>query len=108
MTPSLLPDYPTLNIEHALWANGALWAAGVDEAGRGALAAPVAAAAIILPQIEVLIQELQGVRYSKKMSAAQRESWSPIIKANAVTFGVGWASSQEIDLSDEEEDDLPF
>ncbi|MFC1996910.1 ribonuclease HII [Chloroflexota bacterium] len=97
MPPSPLPDFPSLDIERALWANGALWVAGVDEAGRGALAGPVTAAAIILPQISVLIKELQGVRDSKKMSVAQRESWSPIIKSNAVTFGIGWASSQEID-----------
>jgi len=51
MIPNQLPDFPTLDIEIALWANGALWVAGIDEAGRGALAGPVAAAAVIFPQL---------------------------------------------------------
>lgn len=97
MIPSRLPDFPTLDIERALWANGALWVAGIDEAGRGALAGPVAAAAVILPQIKHFTQELYGVRDSKKMTANQRESWSTAIRATAVTFGVGLASAQEID-----------
>jgi ribonuclease HII len=97
MIPNPLPDFPTLDIERALWANGALWVAGIDEAGRGALAGPVAAAAVILPQIKYFTKELHGVRDSKKMTANQRESWSATIRATAVTFGVGLASAQEID-----------
>jgi ribonuclease HII len=92
-----LPDSPTLDVERALWTNGALWVAGVDEAGRGALAGPVVAAAVILPQIKRITKELYGVRDSKKMTAPQRESWAISIRAIAVTFGVGLASSQEID-----------
>jgi len=91
------PDFPTLDIERALWANEFLWVAGIDEAGRGALAGPVAAAAVILPQINHFIQVLRGVRDSKKMSASQRETWASVIKDSAVAFGVGLASSQEID-----------
>jgi len=97
MIPRPLPDYPTLNLERALWANGALWIAGIDEAGRGALAGPVAAAAVILPQIRNFTEELKGVRDSKKMTPAQRESWNHAIRESAVTFGVGLASAKEID-----------
>ena len=97
MIPNLLPDYPTLDIERALWANGALWIAGIDEAGRGALAGPVVSAAVILPQGKYLSQELHGVRDSKKMTPTQRDTWSTIIRETSVTFGVGLASSQEID-----------
>lgn len=97
MTSSLLPEFPTLNIERALWANGALWVAGIDEAGRGALAGPVTAAALILPQINQMTEVLHGVRDSKKMSANQRDTWAITIKAAAVTYAVGTASSKEID-----------
>jgi ribonuclease HII len=97
MTPNLKFDYPTLDLERALWANSALWVAGVDEAGRGALAGPVAAAAVILPQITNFERELRGVRDSKKMTPTQRDMWAQTIRESAVTFGVGLASAQEID-----------
>jgi ribonuclease HII len=86
-----------LDLERALWANGALWVAGIDEAGRGALAGPVAAAAVVLPQIVNFTLELRGVRDSKKMTPSQRESWASVIRESAVTFGVGLASAAEID-----------
>ena len=97
MIPNRMPDFPTLDIERALWANGALWIAGIDEAGRGALAGPVAAAAVILPQIKNFTLELKGVRDSKKMTPTQRESWNRAIRETAVTYGVGLASAKEID-----------
>jgi ribonuclease HII len=93
-TPALQPH---LRHEQALWANGALWIAGIDEAGRGALAGPVAAAAVVLPQIKTFTRELAGVRDSKLMSAAQRQKWAQIVRQRAVTWGVGLASAQEID-----------
>ena len=96
MIPNPLPDFPTLDLERALWANGALWVAGIDEAGRGALAGPVAAAAVILPQIKNFTLELKGVRDSKIMTPAQREFWNRTIREVAVAFGVGLASSKEI------------
>lgn len=97
--PVSLPKHPHLRHENALWVNGSLWVAGIDEAGRGALAGPVAAAAVILPQISTLIIELEGVRDSKKMTPIQREIWSQIIQEKAVTYGVGLASTKEIDAS---------
>ncbi len=96
ITPPRL-EAPNLSHELALWSNGALWVAGVDEAGRGAWAGPVVAAAVVLPQIASIQVELGGVRDSKKMSPAQRESWSHRIRSCAVTWGIGQASALEID-----------
>jgi len=95
--PESLPAQPHLRHEAALWANGALWVAGIDEAGRGALAGPVAAAAVILPQMVESALGLEGVRDSKQMTPAQRETWAVVIRQTAVACGVGLASSQEID-----------
>lgn len=93
MTPAL----PDLDLEISLWANGVLWIAGIDEAGRGALAGPVAAAAVILPRMRSIPPELRGVRDSKKMTPAQREAAALQIREIAVTSGVGFASAAEID-----------
>jgi ribonuclease HII len=86
-----------LRHEAALWANGALWVAGIDEAGRGALAGPVAAAAVILPQMAETALGLEGVRDSKQMTPAQRQTWAVVIRQTAVACKVGLASAQEID-----------
>jgi len=67
--------------------------AGVDEAGRGCLAGPVYAAAVILPQGH----GIQGLRDSKRLSAASRERLAPLIQARALAWAVGWASVEEID-----------
>lgn len=88
---------PHLRHEQALWVNGALWVAGIDEAGRGALAGPVAAAAVVLPQIRSFTRELAGVRDSKQMTALQRQQWAEIVQARAVSCSVGMASPAEID-----------
>ena len=95
---SLLPDRPNLQFETELWLRGLHFVAGVDEAGRGALAGPVAAGAVILPYDEPdLMNRLAGVRDSKEMSPEAREHWAGIIKANAVAWGLGLAAAQEID-----------
>jgi ribonuclease HII len=93
-----LPVHPHLRHEAALWANGALWVAGIDEAGRGALAGPVAAAAVILPQMAETALGLEGVRDSKQMTPTQRETWAVAIRQTAVACAVGLASPQEIDV----------
>jgi ribonuclease HII len=102
MTPRIdlvsVPKAPHLRHESALWANGLLWIAGIDEAGRGSLAGPVAAAAVILPQLPDLKLTLIGVRDSKKMTSKQRQVWAKVIRSIAVTYAVGLASSQEIDM----------
>lgn len=88
---------PDLSLESALWANNLQFVAGVDEAGRGAWAGPVAAAAVILPcdaQIEAL---LDGVRDSKQLSAKKRSALTPVIQQHALAWGVGFADNHEID-----------
>ncbi|MCH5325693.1 MAG: ribonuclease HII [Duncaniella sp.] len=67
--------------------------AGCDEAGRGCLAGPVCAAAVILPDgfTHPLLND------SKKLSEARREQLRPVIESEAVAWAVAWASAQEID-----------
>jgi ribonuclease HII len=67
--------------------------AGVDEVGRGCLAGPVYAAAVILPAAP----RLRGLDDSKNLSAAQREMLGPRIEARALAWAVGIASVEEID-----------
>lgn len=71
------------------------WAvtAGVDEVGRGCLAGPVYAAAVILPQRHGLI----GLADSKALTAEQRETLAPKIQARALAWAIGIASVEEID-----------
>jgi ribonuclease HII len=94
---SLLPPAPDLSFEQALWDSGLSMVAGIDEAGRGALAGPVAAAAVVLPCDPGMAVRLQGVRDSKQMSPHQREEARERIQAVALTWGVGFASPDEID-----------
>ncbi len=96
--PSLLPERPDLAFEQALWRAGAAFVAGVDEAGRGALAGPVAVGAVVLPAGQVsLYDRLHGVLDSKVMTAANREAWAASIKTIVDAWGVGLASAPEID-----------
>jgi ribonuclease HII len=77
---------------------GATHIAGVDEAGRGALAGPVFAAAVVLPLDDPTLPEaLGGVRDSKLLSAAARERLFPLICRRAAAIGIGYASSAVID-----------
>lgn len=66
---------------------------GVDEAGRGPLAGPVCAAAVILPKG----LEIPGLTDSKKLSDKKRRELMPIIKEQAIAYGIGFASEKEID-----------
>ena len=88
---------PDLSLENPLWQGGVSRLAGVDEAGRGAWAGPVAAAAVILPADEEILQTLKGVRDSKQMTPLQRLRWVGQIQQLAAAWGVGMASNQEID-----------
>ncbi len=69
--------------------------AGLDEAGRGPLAGPVAAAAVVLP--EPVPPELAGLDDSKRLSPAQRSRLEPLIKAHALAWAVASASVAEIE-----------
>lgn len=89
---------PDTFFESQFWKNGLLLVAGLDEAGRGALAGPVAVGAVILPDDEALLgRRLAGVRDSKQMTPLERETVAPRIKAVALTWNVGFASAEEID-----------
>ena len=66
---------------------------GVDEAGRGPLAGPVFAAAVILPQNH----EIDGLNDSKKLSEKKREQLFPVIQAKALAYAIAFATEQEID-----------
>lgn len=88
---------PTLAFERRLWAQGLHYVAGLDEAGRGAWAGPVAAGCVILPPEDGVAAHLSGLRDSKQLTAAQRERWAERIRALALAWGVGMASPEEID-----------
>jgi ribonuclease HII len=94
---ALLPVSPDLSFEQALWSQGIRFVAGVDEAGRGALAGPVAASAVVLPDRNDLTAQLSGVRDSKQMSPAQRVEWAERLRDIVLAWGVGFASAGEID-----------
>lgn len=66
---------------------------GIDEAGRGPLAGPVCAAAVILPPG----CEIPGLDDSKKLTEKRRELLFPLITQKALAYGIGWASVEEID-----------
>jgi len=89
--------FPTLEFEQNLWIDGFTRIAGIDEAGRGAWAGPVAAAAVILPPDPFLMWTLNQVRDSKLMTPLARETWAPRIKVSALDWEVGFASAEEID-----------
>jgi ribonuclease HII len=89
---------PDLRLEHRFRAQGHTYIAGIDEAGRGAWAGPVVAAAIILPLGRPdLRAALRGVNDSKQLTARQREQWFAVIHEVALAVGVGGAGPAEID-----------
>jgi ribonuclease HII len=92
-----LRNSPDLSFEQPLWAAGVTYIAGIDEAGRGAWAGPVAAGAVILPACPEILARLHGVRDSKQMTPHQRSVWAVEVRAAALAWGVGFASAAEID-----------
>ena len=91
------PKYPDLRFETPLWSSGFTAVAGLDEAGRGAWAGPVSAAAVVLPPDAGLLEKLHGVRDSKQMTSRQRAAWVDRIQAAALVWGVGFAEAHEVD-----------
>ncbi len=88
----------SLQHERHYYRAGCRFIIGIDEAGRGPLAGPVAAAAVALPlERQDLSGALRGVRDSKDMSANQREKLSVTIKEVALAWGIGDSSAEEID-----------
>lgn len=80
-------------IENSHFEKGIRIICGVDEAGRGPLAGPVCAAAVILPPNA----DIPGLNDSKKLTDKRRRELFPIIKEQAVAYGIGLASHKEID-----------
>lgn len=80
-------------IEEELFAQGIDLICGIDEAGRGPLAGPVCAAAVILPPY----LEIPGLNDSKKLTDKRRRELMPIIQEKAIAWGIGFASHAEID-----------
>ena len=96
--PQLIPAWPDLSFELPLWSAGLKLVAGLDEAGRGALAGPVAAAAVILPASIGMLTALHGERDSKQMTPTQRQIWTERLHSQALCYAVGFASHAEIDV----------
>jgi len=94
---SLLPAIPNIQFEEAFWQVVVQLVAGIDEAGRGALAGPVCVGAVILPALPDLANKLKGVRDSKQMTPRQREIWAKEICQTAFSWQTGFASHEEID-----------
>ncbi len=91
---------PDLSLEATLQAQGHVLIAGIDEAGRGAWAGPVMAAAVILPldQPEALTRLAEaGVNDSKQLTPRQRERAYHLIRQLAVAVGMGGVSARQID-----------
>ena len=85
---------PTLEREIAFWQAGGGLVAGVDEAGRGPLAGPVVAAAVVFPPY---CKAIRGLRDSKLLPPAKRSRLALVVRARALAIGVGAASVHEID-----------
>ena len=82
-----------LSFEHNLWGGEVKYVAGIDEAGRGPLAGPVVAAAVVFPP-DVWID---GIDDSKKLSPKRREEMFQIINQQALSVGIGIISHTIID-----------
>jgi len=82
-----------LKYEQKLWRSGKKYIAGIDEAGRGPLAGPVVAAAVLFPQNTII----PGVDDSKKLSPSKREIFFDLIYERALAIGVGVCDEKVID-----------
>ncbi len=85
-----MPDY---SFEEQLHSNGFMSVCGVDEAGRGPLAGPVCAAAVILDAG----CEIEGLNDSKKLTEKKREELFSVIKEKAMAYSIAFASVEEIE-----------
>ena len=83
-------------METALRKEGLRYIAGVDEVGRGPLAGPVTAAAVIFPP-DIDQETLLGIRDSKELNATARERFAALVWERALTVRLGWAPAREVD-----------
>ncbi len=86
-------EFDWLEFENSAYNNGYMSVCGVDEAGRGPLAGPVCAAAVILPKGLIL----EGVNDSKKLTEKKREALFDVVKENAISYSIAFASVEEIE-----------
>ena len=91
------PHAPTLQLEQSLWAQGFLRIAGIDEAGRGALAGPVVAAAVVVTPKRAAAPVWSMVRDSTLLKPAQRATLAVQIRAAAASWAVGVVDADQID-----------
>lgn len=84
---------PDFELEKALNSGGKIYVCGVDEAGRGPLAGPVCAAAVILPAD----CEIEGLNDSKKLSEKKREALYDVIIEKAVSYSIAFGTLEEIE-----------
>jgi ribonuclease HII len=95
-----MPTRPSFKIEKTIWGEGTHLIAGVDEVGRGPLAGPVAAGAVILPmgaKATGRYKFLKHLNDSKKLSHEVREELAPHIWEHAIAASVGFVSVETID-----------
>ena len=91
---------PDLAAERALWRDGVDFIAGIDEVGRGPLAGPVAAGAVVLPRIDRITKSLRwlrSIRDSKQLTAAAREELSGYVWEHSLSAGVAFVPVAVID-----------
>lgn len=88
-----MSDVNMWQIEDRCFAEGYKLVCGVDEAGRGPLAGPVCAAAVILPPN----LQIDGLNDSKKLTDKKRRELMPIIKEKAIAYGIAFSNEKEID-----------
>jgi ribonuclease HII len=88
---------PSLQWERVLWRSGIRAVAGIDEVGRGPLAGPLVAAAVVLPPSPKRVPWLRDVRDSKLLTPARREALDPLIRSLAIAVGIGTVSAAALD-----------
>jgi ribonuclease HII len=86
-----------LNWERTCWRDDYRLVVGIDEAGRGALAGPIVAAAVIMPPTLRLTAQIREINDSKQLPEQKRERLAVLIRSVAVTCATGQATAQEID-----------
>lgn len=86
-----------LKLETALWSHGVRMVAGLDEVGRGCIAGPVVASAVVLHSLSADMLYKAGVRDSKTLSAGRRESLEKLIREYAIDVSIGVIWQEEID-----------
>ncbi len=91
-----MADLPTFAAESIAWQRGFRLIAGVDEVGRGPLAGPVAAGAVVLP-VDARLVWLDRVRDSKQLTPASRKTIAPLIQREAVATSVAFVSVAGVD-----------